>query len=282
MKYLSYFIFPNEDMQDDYLFDRGINFSYYPFRTLSKNKLERIDLEDITILYGGNGSGKSTALNIVAEKLKVNRDSMFNKTIYFDDLVDMCKIDYLDKIPKSSKIITSDDVFDFMIDIRSLNEGATERRREKQEEFLKAKYSDFKFKSMSDYDELKKVVKARTKSQTKYVNSEVIKPIETCSNGENAFKYFIEKIEENGFYILDEPENSLSPQKQIELKSFIEDSARFFGCQFLISTHSPFLLSIKNSRIYDLDVNPVRVRKWTELENVKIYYDFFMSLQKEF
>ncbi len=282
MKYLSYFIFPNKDIQDDYLFDRGINFSYYPFRVLSKNQLERIELEDITILYGGNGSGKSTALNVVAEKLKVNRDSMFNKTIYFDDFVNMCKIDYLEDIPKSSRIVTSDDVFDFMLDIRSLNEGVTGRRKEVQDEFLKAKYSDFKLKTMSDYDELKKVTMARTKSQTKYVNSEVMKTIETRSNGENAFKYFIEKVEENGFYILDEPENSLSPQMQIELKSYIENSARFFGCQFLISTHSPFLLSIKNSRIYDLDASPVRVRKWTELENVKIYYDFFMNLREEF
>lgn len=56
------------------------------------------------------------------------------------------------------------------------------------------------------------------------------------------------RLEEDGLYILDEPENSLSPQKQIELARFLEDSARFFGCQFFISTHSPFLLAIKGSQ----------------------------------
>ena len=32
------------------------------------------------------------------------------------------------------------------------------------------------------------------------------------SNGESAFLYFTEKIQENGLYLLDEPENSLSPE----------------------------------------------------------------------
>lgn len=65
------------------------------------------------------------------------------------------------------------------------------------------------------------------------------------SNGESAFRYFIEKMEENGLYLLDEPENSLSPERQLELMQYIEDSARFFGCQFVISTHSPFFLTMR-------------------------------------
>lgn len=46
--------------------------------------------------------------------------------------------------------------------------------------------------------------------------------------------------------------------------------------------YSPFLLSIKNAKIYDLDINPVTTRKWTELESVKIYYDFFTEVKDEF
>ena len=76
-------------------------------------------------------------------------------------------------------------------------------------------------------------------------------------------------------YLLDEPENSLSAKLQEELAKFIEDSARFYGCQFIISTHSPFLLALKGARIYDLDAVPARVRRWTELENVRVYRDFF-------
>jgi len=50
---------------------------YYPLGLFNPNftgqRVERIDLEDITILYGGNGSGKTTFLNIIAEKLEVFR-----------------------------------------------------------------------------------------------------------------------------------------------------------------------------------------------------------------
>ena len=102
------------------------------------------------------------------------------------------------------------------------------------------------------------------------------------SNGESAFLYFTEKIEENGLYLLDEPENSLSPERQIELVEFIEDSVRFFGCQFIISTHSPFLLAMNGAKIYDLDENPVNVKRWTELKNVRTYYEFFKKHEKEF
>ena len=83
-------------------------------------------------------------------------------------------------------------------------------------------------------------------------------------------------------YILDEPENSLSPEKQIKLTEFLIDSARFYNCQFVIATHSPFILSMKGAKIYDLDEDRVDVKKWTELENVRTYYEFFKKHGPEF
>ena len=50
----------------------------------------------------------------------------------------------------------------------------------------------------------------------------------------------------------------------------------------IISTHSPFLLALKGAKIYDLDASPVTVRKWTELENVRTYYEFFKKNEKNF
>ena len=83
-------------------------------------------------------------------------------------------------------------------------------------------------------------------------------------------------------YLLDEPENSLSSEKQIELQRFLVDSARFYGCQFIIATHSPFLLAMKGAKIYDLDEDPADVKKWTELGNVRAYYEFFREHRSEF
>ena len=102
------------------------------------------------------------------------------------------------------------------------------------------------------------------------------------SNGETAMRYFTEHIDENAIYLLDEPENSLSVQLQIDLAKYIRDSARSFGCQFIISTHSPILLSIEHAKIYDLDSYPVTTKEWTELENVRAYYDFFKQHEDKF
>jgi predicted ATPase len=86
---------------------------------------------------------------------------------------------------------------------------------------------------------------------------------------------FVDSIADDALYLLDEPENSLSPSNQIELKYFIEDCVRNHGCQFIISTHSPFLLSLNGAKIYDIDSEPVETKKWTELECVRVYQQFF-------
>lgn len=236
----------------------------------------------MTILYGGNGTGKSTALHIIAEKLGLARDSAYNKSNFFSDYLKYCEVVIEGSIPKESRMIASDDVFDYMLNIRALNEGLDIRREELFEEYLDAKYASFRMESIADYEKLKKVNLARRKTQSKFVRAEMMDNVREYSNGESAFHYFAEKIGENALFLLDEPENSLSPERQQELVRFLEDSARFFGCQFVISTHSPFVLSIRNAKIYDLDADPVDVKRWTELENVRRYYDFFKAHEREF
>jgi predicted ATPase len=256
--------------------------SYYPFKILSGHDLDRLDFEPVTILYGGNGSGKSTALNIIAEKTGIRRDSIYNKSNFFPDYVKLCGMNVEEDITENSRIITSDDVFDYMLNIRNLNEGIDIKRETIFDEYLEAKYSKFQLKSLDDYDQLKKVNNSRRKTQSRFVRGELIDNVREYSNGESAFIYFTEKIGEDGLYLLDEPENSLSPKRQMELMKFLEESARFFGCQFIISTHSPFLLAMRGAKIYNLDENPVSEERWTNLENVRTYYEFFKAHESEF
>ena len=283
MIYLRNFSFPSEDREYNFILDekRTCFDTFYPFKILSKNDFTEIDFEPVTILYGGNGSGKSTALNVIAERIGASRDTIFNKSNFFKDYVDMCDMDEV-KVAEIKRIITSDDVFDYILNLRNLNEGIDNKRENLFGDYLDAKYSGFKMKSLEYYEELKKVNSARSKTMSKFIRKNLMSNVRLYSNGESAYRYFIEKITENGLYILDEPENSLSPKRQIELMSFIEDSARFFGCQFIISTHSPFLLAIKGAKIYDLDESPVSVKRWTSLENVRTYYEFFKHHDSEF
>ena len=88
-------------------------------------------------------------------------------------------------------------------------------------------------------------------------------------------RYFMQKIDEEALYVLDEPERSLSNQKRIELAEYIRNSAKGFGCQFIIATHSVFFLSMPGAVVYDLDSIPVCTRKWTELPNVRVVQGVF-------
>ena len=241
-----------------------------------------MDFESVTILYGGNGTGKSTALNIIAQKLQLLREAPFNQSSFYEDYLKLCSYEAVTHLPKDSRIITSDDVFDYMLNIRSLNEGIDRKREALFEEYLDTKYAKFQLKSLDDYEQLKRVNSARRKTQSGFIRSELMDNVREYSNGESAFHYFTEKITENALFLLDEPENSLSPGKQQELVKFIEESARFFGCQFVIATHSPFVLAIKGAKIYDLDEEPVDVKRWTQLENVRVYYEFFKKHESEF
>ena len=284
MIYLSHFQFPDREQEYDVTMGqkRTCYDSYYPFLILSKHDLQMLDFEPVTILYGGNGSGKTTALNVIAEKLGLERDTLYNRSSFFEDYTNMCSYETEVDIPKGSRIITSDDVFDFMLNLRSINDGINRKREELFEDYLEAKYSKFQMKSLDDYEQLKKVTQARSNTQSKYIRKNLMDNVREHSNGESAFIYFADKIKENALYLLDEPENSLSPEKQQELLKFIEDSARFFGCQFIIATHSPFLLSMRGAKIYDMDEEIVDVKRWSELQNVRVYYEFFKKHEREF
>lgn len=292
MLYLSHFQFPGRELEYNFNMNekRTCYDTFYPFLVLSEHHLEMLDFEPVTILYGGNGSGKTTALNVIAEKLGLERDTLYNRSNFFEEYTRLCSYQggdgggsrHAPRMPKGSRIITSDDVFDFMLNLRSINDGIDRKREELFEDYLENKYSHFTMRSMEDYEQLKKVCLARSNTQSKYVRRNLMDNVREHSNGESAFLYFTDKIKENCLYLLDEPENSLSPVRQQELLKFLEDSARFFGCQFIIATHSPFLLSMRGAKIYDMDEEVVDVKRWTELENVRTYYQFFKKYEGEF
>lgn len=262
---------------------RRIHNSNYPVNIFSMKRLKEIELSDITCFYGGNGSGKTTLLNIIAEKLNANRKSIFSKSTIFDYYVKACETEFgFYDDPLEIKMVTSDDVFDYLLDIRSINASVNRKKDMLSREYLDVKFSKSE-NNFDDYEELTKRVDVRKKSMSKYVrerlgNNNIIEQ----SNGESALMFWEREINEESIYILDEPENSLSAENQLKLKQFIEDSVRFYNCQFIISTHSPFLLSLQDAKIYDLDKYPAGESKWTDLSNVKLYYNFFKEREEEF
>ena len=297
--YLESFTLPldlEEDLIEKRMTENGGIYGYidniYPCGLFKEKELREINFRDITIFYGGNGSGKSTLLNLIAAKLELNRIAPYNTGELFDAYAENCEytLGYDDegfrlRIPNGSRIITSDDIFDYMLTVRTNNAEIAEEIERGKKEYQRLKYGDtVKFGGMEDYEALRMQVLARHKSKSRrqFIRRTAGMEVKLNSNGETALSYFEAKLKNDTLYCLDEPENSMSPKMQLELMQMLENMARFCGCQFIIATHSPFLLSLKGARIYDLDASPVDIKNWWELENTKIYYEFFSRYKNLF
>lgn len=283
---------------------------FYPLNMFPQKGLRRIEFEPVTIFYGGNGSGKSTVLNIIAARLKVLREIPFRPGQFFDWYVNGIDRDVTEHdgsvthihvdpvsfnsdlseewkgIPAESRILTSEDVFEKTLTVRGRNREIDRQRDMVSQKWwaysVEGKHTNMTSLHGPEYEAWKSQHSMKGKSMSRVIKEEVGFNIKTGSNGENAFEFFMEKVLGNALYLLDEPENSLSAKWQVKLASYLEGMARFEGCQFIIATHSPFLLGIRGAKIYDLDTADVPVRKWTELENVRQYYEFFHDRNDEF
>lgn len=282
--YLDSFVFPDEDWEwNARLAEKRTCYNtMYPMGVLSGIGLERLDFAPITILYGGNGTGKTTALNVMAAKLGLLRDTPGNSSTFMEAYVRACRANLEEDIPAHSRMVTSDDVFDYMLNLRELNTHIDQEREKLFQEHTQARHTVFQLRNLDDYEEMKKRNSARRKTQSAFVREQLGGNVREMSNGESALFYFKQRLEEDALYLLDEPENSLSAERQLELAAYLEESARYAGCQLVIATHSPFLLAMERVKIYDFDTHPVEVRRWTELKNVRVYADFFRAHAGEF
>ncbi|MCI8760484.1 MAG: AAA family ATPase [Clostridia bacterium] len=168
--------------------------------------------------------------------------------------------------------MNKNDIFENILSKRIENQEKNNQREKLEKQYMQYKYNLINYSSLED---LSISVETRNKTQSKFIKSRIEENAREFSNGQTALEFFDKELKEDALYLLDEPENSLSPKFQIELIQLITELSRFFKCQFIIATHSPFLLSIPNAKIYDLDSIPVVTKKWYELENMKIYYNFF-------
>ena len=274
--------------------------SYPNIVFVNKNFREMI-CKEITILYGNNGSGKSTILNLIGEKIGVQRNKPLYKNKeyvqtqygmeeipYFDDFLEEMSIkkatDELERkieLPSIRKLISSEDVFKLANDnIKHNNNSIIEIEEAREKKQLKRE--GYYFNSLDDYDRLVQWNEARKTSEYQYAKKHSSEKKKINSNGETALEYFNKIFESDGLYLIDEPENCLSPIFQIELMKIINECAKYCNCQFIIATHSPLILSLPNAVIYDLDASPVMTSNWYNLPNVKLYFDFFYMNKDKF
>jgi predicted ATPase len=239
--------------------------SGYPFSIKSFQNLKSLDLEnDIVILIGDNGSGKSSLLEIIATKLNLYRISndLNYKDIEFAEITESTsgfEITYQVK-PKGFFFRSED----FITYIKFLDQAKLEAENE-------LKRIDNEFKNKSSYSKsLAKMPHYRTIND---IDGMYNSKLNELSHGESYLDFFKSRLKPNSLYILDEAEMPLSISNQLALMLMIKEAIEM-GCQFIIATHSPVLMSYPNSLIYQIDDDGFKKTTYEEIESVNLLKDF--------
>ncbi len=99
------------------------NYNIYPFNVLKDKEPDIFVFDNITVLYGNNGSGKSTILNIIANKFnlkgkEIDNPEIIGKLNYFEEFALECQYQLGEfengkkvlKIPEKSRYIKSEEI----------------------------------------------------------------------------------------------------------------------------------------------------------------------------
>ena len=254
------------------------NPNIYPYNVFRGKYIEPFVFTPITVFYGNNGSGKSTLLNIIANSLQLKGKEYATSNSYGE-------VDYCGSFSSECSYSLGEDEFGRVI--RSLPENSRyiksedilyEIKKIQQKQILSDGMEYDCVQSGMSLGDAKEFLKKEGWKQEEYI----MFAQEKYSNGETSLQYFEDYLQPNALYLLDEPEVSLSPANQVALAEEINKMARLLECQFIVATHSPFMLGTLNAKIYNLDTQEYDVAKWSELENVRYFYDFFVMHKKEF
>nr|WP_315023175.1 AAA family ATPase [uncultured Aminipila sp.] len=251
------------------------NTNAYPYNVFEHKDCGYLNFDSITILYGNNASGKSTLLNVMANKLQMKGAEIIRgKLIYFNQFINECDFTYADNefgrsikmLSPQSRYIKSEDI---MYEVKKIQQDAVLKQGHLYQKTLEGMSEEKREQYKNSWECEKRL-------------DEIRFSLEKYSNGEATLQVLEDSIYSDSLYLLDEPEMSLSPQNQVLLAEKINEWSKYLSCQFIIATHSPFLLGTLNAKIYNLDTKDFKVCHWSQLENVRFYYDFFQKNTSQF
>ena len=94
------------------------------------------------------------------------------------------------------------------------------------------------------------------------------------SHGQAFFSFFKSRCRIPGLYLLDEPEAALSPSNQLAMVKKLWELTEKRRVQFIISTHSPIILSYPEAQILSFDFIPIKEIIYEQTRSYRFYKRF--------
>jgi len=196
--------------------ERVVNWDEYPFNIPPIASLNSLEITSrVCFFVGENGTGKSTLLEAIAAHYGFGREGG-NRNISFETTSSVRSIDSL---------------------VRAIRVGFTNRTG-----------SGFYLRAESFFNVASYV------DSVGGLDSYGGKSLHDQSHGESFLSLLQHRFTRSGFYVMDEPEAALSPQRQLSFLILLHDLLTDnTNIQFLIATHSPILLAYPDAQILSFD-----------------------------
>lgn len=217
----------------------GHDDTHYPFNLPAVKHIGRFRFnKPVTFLVGENGTEKSTILEAIAVKYGFNAEGG-SRNFNF------------------STETTHSELYKFITLTRGVSRPA----------------DGFFLRAESFYNVATEIDKLDEEYPYPLLESYGGKSLHGQSHGESFISLVQNRFFGNGLYILDEPEAALSPVRQMSLLVYIHELVKL-NSQFIISTHSPILLSYPNADIYELTENDIRLTHYKDTEHYVLTKQF--------
>lgn len=226
--------------------DRVSSWSEYPFSLKCVASLEAIEITSpVCFFVGENGTGKSTLLEAVAIHYGFGREGG-SRNMSFETTESVRSVDRL---------------------AHALRVSFTNRTG--QGYYLRAE-SFFNVASYID-----------NMGDMEIMEAYGGKSLHKQSHGESFISLMQRRFRKRGFYVMDEPEAALSPQRQLSALALWHEMLRANNdVQFLIATHSPILLAYPGAQILSFDGGEIHEIKYRESQPFQLVSRFVAAPER--
>lgn len=107
------------------------------------------------------------------------------------------------------------------------------------------------------------------------------KELHKLSHGEAMRALYLNKFKENGLYLLDEPEVSLSINNQLEFIEKIVNLSRK-GSQFIIASHSPIIMQIPGIHLIEITKKGIKNISFKDTNIYYMYRELMLDESQEY